>query len=261
MDTLRVTLMQVDLIWENPALNRVRLNDLFTPLQGLTDLIVLPETFTTGFTQNTQEWAEELNGETITWMRYQSGRLGCALCGSILTKEHETYHNSFVFVTPEGEQTIYHKRHLFSLGGEADHLEKGKENVTLTYKGWKIQLLICYDLRFPVWCRTDGTTDLLLFSANWPKSRSLVWNTLLKARAIENQCYVAGVNRVGTDGMGIEYIGESQFVNFKGEPIVVESTAHNEESLLSTTLVKQPLESFRERFPVFRDADRFLIGE
>jgi len=216
-NTLRVTLAQVDLAWENPDLNRQNLSDLIIELSGKTDLIIFPETFTTGFSMRTGNLAESMDGPTLQWLLHLSHSAKVALCGSLLIKDHDLYFNRCLFITPSGEISYYDKRHLFPIGGESDLLTAGGHRRIVHYLGWRIALYICYDIRFPVWCRNVSDTDLMIFTANWPDSRGDVWSVLLRARAIENQVYVAGVNRLGTDGEGISYSGDSQMINSRGE--------------------------------------------
>ncbi len=254
---LHVTLVQVDLAWENPARNRQNLEDLIRQTIGSTDLIIFPETFTTGFSMRIADLSESMDGPTILWMIKLAKESNIALCGSIFINDNGQYFNRFVFITPTGEISFYNKRHLFSIGGESEFLIAGHRRVIVNYLGWRIALYVCYDLRFPVWCRNAGDTDLMIFSANWPDVRREVWNTLLKARAIENQVFVAGVNRTGTDGEGIFYNGDSQMINARGEVMV--QSVYNENRLLTFSISKQELNDFREKFPVSKDADHFLI--
>jgi len=256
-DHINLTLAQVNLVWENRAENLRHLTEKLDGLSAQTDIIILPETFTSGFSMKPELLAETMEGPAIDWMKQQTAKTGAAICGSLIIKENNCYFNRFVFVKPKGEIIHYDKRHLFSIGGEKSAFTPGSERTIFTYLGWKIGLYICYDLRFPVWSRNRNDTDLMLFSANWPKSRSIVWNTLLKARAIENQLYVAGVNRIGSDGNGIKYIGESQVINPYGK-VILESN-HLEEGLYNCTLSLTELTDFRQKFPVSEDADRFEI--
>lgn len=256
-DNLRITIAQVDLAWENPGQNRRDLELQIRQLAGKSDLVILPETFTTGFSMHASDLAEPMNGPTIKWLLNLSQTTSLAIGGSIIIKDNGLYYNRFVFITPNGENFFYDKRHLFSIGGESISFTAGNQRLIVNYLGWRIALYICYDLRFPVWCRNVNDTDLMIFTANWPASRSEVWKTLLKARAIENQVYVTGVNRIGTDENGISYIGESQFVNYRGEVLTENNISSS--GLLSYEISKKELNDFRERFPVANDADRFLI--
>lgn len=256
-NNLRITLAQVDLVWENPEQNRLDLEMQLGQLIGKSDLVILPETFTTGFSMRATDLAEPMDGPTVNWLVNLSHKTGMAIGGSLLIKDNGLFYNRFVFVTPQGEFTYYNKRHLFSIGGEATSFTPGDQRVIINFLGWRIALYVCYDIRFPVWCRNVNDTDLMIFTANWPAARQVVWNTLLKARAIENQVYVAGVNRIGTDGNGISYSGESQMVNSRGEVIKQNTIACN--GLYSYVISKNKLDDFRKKFPVANDADSFLI--
>jgi omega-amidase len=257
-DKISVTLAQVDLSWENSAAN---LNHLAKKIDGLsepTDIIILPETFTSGFSMNPEHLAETMNGQSVQWMSEIAKKTSAAICGSLIIKDKGQFFNRFVFAKPDGEILHYDKRHLFSIGGEKSVFTAGNERIIINYLGWRIGLYVCYDLRFPVWCRNRKDTDLMLFTANWPFSRSIVWNTLLKARAIENQVYVAGVNRIGKDGNGIKYLGESQLINPYGKTIL--EYVYQKEGLLSCTISLIELNDFRRKFPVSEDADTFEIN-
>lgn len=255
MQNLRVTLIQCELHWHDAEANREQFEQLFAGLQGNTDLIILPEMFTTGFTMEPEALAEPADGETVQWMLAQAAKLDAAIVGSTMVKVGAGYRNRMVFATPEGELHHYDKRHLFRMGGEHNHYEAGAERVIVNYRGWRIMPQICYDLRFPVFCRNRNDYDLLIYVANWPKPRRNPWRTLLQARALENQCYVAGVNRIGTDGKGLEYSGDSLMVDFTGEIAIDGGT---EELLVATrTLDRSALDTFRDNFPAWMDADRF----
>lgn len=256
-ESLRITLVQVDLIWENPEQNRHHLDGLIRQLTGKSDLVVLPETFTTGFSMRASHFAENMDGPTVNWLMDLSRTTGLAIGGSLLITDKGNFYNRFVFVTPVGEISYYDKRHLFSIGGESVSFKCGDKRLVVNYLGWRIALYICYDIRFPVWCRNVNDTDLMIFTANWPASRNEVWKTLLKARAIENQVYVAGVNRVGTDGEGIVYVGDSQIINPRGETLPESSFTST--GCLTYEISKNKLNDLREKFPVINDADRFSI--
>jgi len=254
---LRITLAQVDLVWENPEQNRLDFEVQIKQLTGKSDLVILPETFTTGFSMRACDLAEPMDGPTIKWMLNLSHTTGLAIGGSLIIEDNGLYYNRFVFITPLGEISYYNKRHLFSIGGESISFTAGDQRLIVNYLGWRIALYVCYDLRFPVWCRNVNDTDLMIFTANWPATRNEIWKTLLKARAIENQVYVAGVNRVGTDGNDILYLGESQLINSRGE--ILQETNLTSNGLFSFEISKNELEDFRYKFPVYNDADRFLI--
>ena len=256
-DILRITLAQTDIVWESPVQNRMNLEVQIRQLIGQSDLVILPETFTTGFSMRASELAETMDGPTISWLCNLSQATGIAIGGSLLVKENGLFYNRFVFVTPHREVFHYDKRHLFSIGGESDSFTAGDQRVIVNYMGWRIALYTCYDIRFPVWCRNVNDTDLMIFTANWPSSRNEVWKILLKARAIENQVYAAGVNRIGKDGNDISYIGESQIINSRGE--VLSNLNGAIEGFFTCSIPKSALNEFREKFPVSNDADRFLI--
>ena len=255
MQDLRVTLIQCELHWHDAPANRAQFEQLFAGLKGNTDLIILPEMFTTGFTMEPETLAEPADGETTQWMLEQAAQLDAAVVGSMMVKVGEGYRNRMLFATPDGELHHYDKRHLFRMGGEHNHYEAGDERVIVNFRGWRIMPQICYDLRFPVFCRNRNDYDLLIYVANWPKPRRNPWRTLLQARAHENQCYVAGVNRIGKDGKGLEYSGDSLLVDFKGELAIDGGT---EELLVETrTLDRAALDTFRDNFPAWMDADQF----
>jgi predicted amidohydrolase len=256
-ENLHITLFQFDLVWENPAANRALIDEMLCKTSDPTDVVFLPEMFATGFTMNVHEMAETMEGETVEWMKTRSRERGTAICGSLVIAENQQYFNRLLFVEPSGKISFYDKRHLFTMGNENQYFQAGKERLIVDYMGWRICPLICYDLRFPVWSRNRNEYDLLVFSANWPGVRNDVWNTLLKARAIENQCYVVGVNRVGKDGLGIEYLGESQVFGPKGN--LMDKTGSNTPEILSTSLSLKELNDFRMKFPVLNDADDFNL--
>ena len=258
MDLLRISLVQFDIVWENPGANRNKLDILLAPLKGTTDLILLPETFVTGFTMKVNELAETMNSETVNWMKEQAIRTGAAICGSLIIKEETCFYNRFLFVRPDGQVACYDKRHLFSIGEENKFFTAGGKRLVVEYLGWKIALFVCYDLRFPVWCRSIADADLMLFVANWPEARSIVWQTLTRARAIENQLYVACVNRTGVDGTGIAYSGESMLIDSRGA--ILCNMKNQSEGTETTTLSLDELINFRRKFPVIRDEDIFEIS-
>ncbi|MBV0934459.1 amidohydrolase [Marinobacterium weihaiense] len=258
MQNLRISLVQTTLNWQQPEVNRTRLTELLAPLAGQTDLIVLPEMFTTGFTMSPADLAEPMPGPTLAWMQQQARELGAALCGSVVI-EDEGYRNRLLFVTPEGEVHHYDKHHLFRMANEHEYYVAGQTRLVIEYKGWRILPQICYDLRFPVWCRNRDDYDLLLCVANWPAPRRHPWRTLLLARAIENQCYVAGVNRVGEDGKGLDYSGDSLLVDFKGQALLDGPAG---EPFIKTGLLNgEDLKQFRSKFPSWQDADAFELTD
>ena len=216
--------------------------------------------FSTGFSMNSHTLAETMNGETIDSLKEWSAAFGFAITGSFICQDSGNYYNRAFFITPEGEITHYDKRHLFRMSKEPDYFQAGEKKCILTYMGWNICLNICYDLRFPVWNRNrKNEYDLLIFVANWPETRRLAWETLLCARALENQAYVCGVNRIGTDGNGLKFSGQSLLFDAKGERIV--SFSDYEEGICTANLNKESLSTFRSKFPVWRDADTFLLQE
>lgn len=253
---LRLALVQSELAWHDPAANRAHFEALLTEV-GETDLIILPEMFTTGFSMESAALAEPAEGPTAAWMSGQAQRLGAVVTGSLIVRDAAGQHrNRLLWATPDGRLQHYDKRHLFRMAGEHEHYAPGEQRLRVTLKGWRIRPLICYDLRFPVWSRAQDDTDLLLYVANWPAPRRGHWNRLLPARAIENLCYVAAVNRLGSDGNGHPYAGDSQVLDFQGEPLV---EAGAESGIFHTTLSAAALTAYRERFPAQRDADAFRL--
>ena len=265
MQNLRISLVQGATRWHDPAGNRDYYGRLIAPLHGITDLILLPETFTSGFSNDAIDQAEDMDGPTVAWLREQSRRLGAAITGSVQIRTDEGVFNRLFFATPDGGLQHYDKRHLFRYAKEHERYASGRERLTVEYKGWRICPLVCYDLRFPVYSRNRFDVerpggldyDLLLYVANWPAARAYPWKTLLRARAIENLCFVAGLNRVGTDGNGLDYSGDSAVIDFLGHPL---SEATNEEVVTTTTLPAALLLAHRERFPAMLDADAFALG-
>jgi len=253
---LRVTLVQAELAWQEPAANRHRLAGHFRGLAGHTDLVVLPEMFSTGFTMDSSTLAEDMNGPTVGWMREEAAALGCVITGSLIVREEGRCYNRLVWARPDGTLGYYDKRHLFRLAGEEQHFAAGMQRVVLEIKGWRVCPMICYDLRFPVWSRNRDDYDLLLYVANWPQRRALAWSALLKARAIENMCYVVGVNRIGKDGNGATYAGDSVALDFLGQPLSSEGGGDRVETAV---LDLESLQSYRESFPAHLDADRFTL--
>lgn len=256
-EILHIALYQPDLAWESQAINRQKVDKMLDELIKPVDIVFLPEMFTTGFTMDVADHAESADRETIRWMKKRSREHQVALCGSLIMEEAGLYFNRLVFVEPSGELRFYDKRHLFTMGSEDKYFSKGTERLIISYKGWRICPMICYDLRFPVWSRNRQEYDLLVYVANWPASRADVWNTLLKARAIENQTYLAGVNRVGVDGKMIPYSGNSQILNAKG--LVMAESLKDEEGIITAGLSWTELVKFRTTFPVLDDADTFYL--
>ena len=248
---MRITTIQYDIVWEDKVTNLKNLTSKINTIQS--DVIVLPEMFTTGFTMNPKPFAESMTGKTIQWMKEIALTKDLAICGSIIIREEDKYFNRFIWVNPDG--TIYHydKRHLFL--NEDQNYTRGDVKLIIEYRGWKICPLICYDLRFPVWSRNSEDYDILIYVANWPDKRKLAWRSLLVARAIENQCYVIGVNRVG-EGDGLVYSGGTSLINALGE--VQYTNSHIEEDWTST-LSKYDLDKIRNQLPFLRDRDNFSL--
>ena len=252
---MKITLIQTDLLWNDPAGNRARFEQKIAEA-GSADLIVLPEMFSTGFCTQPRLAAEPLGGETLPWMKRIAQKTDCALAGSVAVEENGNYFNRFYFVKPDGSVSQYDKRHLFTYGGEHKEFTAGDKRVIVEYKGWRILLQICYDLRFPVWSRNRNDYDLALYTANWPTPRVDAWSALLRARAIENLCYVAGINRTGTDP-NCSYCGKSALLDFKGQTLA--DVEPGKEVLLSAELDADALRAFRKNFPALQDADRFSL--
>ncbi|PIE20367.1 MAG: amidohydrolase [Neptuniibacter caesariensis] len=257
MQDLRVSLIQTNLVWQDAQANMNHIRQLLEPLVGKTDLIVLPEMFNSGFSMQPELIAETVDGETVQWLRKQAERTGAAICGSIAVRLAQGFANRMLFVTPDGTVQHYDKRHLFRMGDEHQHYVEGKERRIVEYRGWRILLQVCYDLRFPVWSRNCNDYDLVAYVANWPGSRRGPWRTLLQARALENQCYCVGVNRIGEDGNGLAYTGDSLLVDYLGELKI--DSAPETAFVTTATLAAEPLLAFREKFPAWRDRDHFQL--
>jgi predicted amidohydrolase len=255
---MNISIIQPDLVWEDKYRNFKNLSELISPLYNKTDIIILPEMFNTGFSMNPEQLSEEPEEETFDWMIKLAHKGNFGLCGSYTVKQDMHFFNRWIFVTPESESWYYDKRHLFSMGGEDKFFSPGNTRLVFIFRGIRISPYICYDLRFPVWSRNCNDYDLMINAANWPESRSDVWNTLLKARAIENQCYVAGVNRIGTDGNGIKYCGESVILDPYGR--IIASANSNEQGSITGEISMTELSDFRKKFPVLNDADNFSIN-
>lgn len=254
---LKIVAIQSNLIWENPIENRRHFEQKISQLDSDTNLIVLPEMFSTGFTMCPNSVAETMNGTTVSWMINMAKVHHLAIIGSIVIQDNHQYFNRAVFVHPSGDFETYDKRHLFSLAGEDRLYTSGINRVVINFKGWRICPLICYDLRFPVWSRNTNDYDLLLFMANWPVTRIEAWDTLLKARAIENMSYCIGVNRIGKDKNGYQYNGHTSAYNFLGEKVA--STQESKEDLLYCITSKIKLVEFRQKLNFLKDQDSFEI--
>lgn len=268
MSNLPVTLIQTALHWEDKKANLEMLQNKIAGITEKTALIILPEMFSTSFSMNKEILAETMEGTTVTWMKNTAASRGAILTGSIVAKESvdgkTVYYNRLIWMLPNGETGLYDKRHLFAYGKEEQHYSPGKKRLIASVNGWKVNLQVCYDLRFPVWQRQSRSQtpllnpeyDLLIVVANWPTARSHAWRTLLQARAIENQCFVIGVNRTGVDGNGLSYPGESLVVGPLGETI---KQLGAEDEIFSHILDREKLEEVRLKYPFWRDADSFLI--
>jgi predicted amidohydrolase len=257
VSTLSFSLIQTALFWEDKGANLAMLAKKIMGIEEYTEIIVLPEMFSTGFSMQPEKFAETMDGPTVEWMRRISAEKKVILTGSLIIKEEENYYNRLIWILPNGELGYYDKRHLFAFAGEDQHYSAGNKRLIASVKGWKINLQICYDLRFPVWARQQGDEyDVLLYVANWPEKRSHAWKTLLTARAIENQCITMGVNRVGLDGNNIAHSGDSLIVGPLGE--VLFHCAY-EEAIFTITLQKEEITNARTQFPFWKDADFFHI--
>ena len=263
MSNLHTTLIQTDLYWQDIDANLAMLEEKIWQIDEKTDLIILPEMFTTGFTMNAQKHAEPMNFKTFKWMVQMADQTDAAVCGSYIVKELGHFYNRFLFVQPNGTFFSYDKRHLFRMGDEHHTYSQGSDLLTIDFQGFKIRPFVCYDLRFPVWIKNtyNKTTDaleydMLIFVANWPAPRTQVWDALLKARAMENQCFSIGVNRTGSDGEGIDYDGHSVIYDFKGQAV---NKVSNKPEIQTAVLNLEELKAFRQKFPVYLDWDEFEI--
>jgi predicted amidohydrolase len=263
MQDLRVTLIQSDIYWEEIDANLSTFEEKIWQIGQPTDVIVLPEMFTTGFTMNASKLAEHMNMRTFKWMRQMADQTGALILGSFIATVHDRFFNRLLWMEPGGNYKTYDKRHLFRMAAEHKTFSSGESMLVASWKGWRICPLICYDLRFPVWSRNtyDVTSkrlnyDLLLYVANWPTARVEAWSSLLKARAIENLSYVVGVNRIGVDGNAVEYNGSSAIVGPKGEVIF---SSEGMEAIKTLELNANSLQAFRDKFPAYVDADEFSI--
>lgn len=253
---LELVLIQSELAWQDPAVNRAQFQLLLEQAGGA-DLVVLPEMFSTGFSMGSAALAEPENGPTSQWLLEQAAHLQAVICGSLIIQAADgSYRNRLLWARPDGSLAHYDKRHLFRMAGEHKHYAAGEHQLLLELKGWRIRPLICYDLRFPVWSRDPHSTDLLLYVANWPAARRQHWNRLLPARAIENLCYVAAVNRIGQDGKGHLYSGDSQVLDFQGDSLLQAGEAAG---VFRVVVSAAQLAAYRQRFPADQDADPFTL--
>ncbi|MEA1897419.1 MAG: amidohydrolase [Bacteroidota bacterium] len=258
-EDLKFSILQLDLIWENASSNLQKIESLVAGKLDNTDVLILPEMFSTGFTMNPSAVAESMSGKSVEWMKMKASKWNIVLAGSLVIKEKNQNFNRFLWVTPNGDIQYYDKKHLFRMGEENEHYRAGKQKLITSLKTWRIRPLICYDLRFPVWSRNISDYDVLLYVANWPASRRHVWKSLLLARALENQSYVVGVNRIGEDGNGISYSGDSMIIDPRGN--ILSNTQPNTESFETVSLSLKELIDFREKFPVSMDADEFMLTD
>lgn len=266
MHTLAVTLIQSTLHWEDKAANLSMFTNKIRSINEKTHIIILPEMFSTGFTMNAETFAETMDGNSFDWMQRTAKEKRAVITGSVIIKENNFYYNRLIWMLPNGEYGYYDKRHLFAYAGEDKHYSSGNKRLITSVGGWKINVQVCYDLRFPVWARQQVNLkdeemltpeyDVLIYVANWPERRNHAWKTLLQSRAIENQCYVIGVNRVGNDGNNIYHSGDSMVVNPIGE--ILYQKAH-EQDIFTVELRKDMLEETRLKFPFWKDADIFTI--
>ncbi|MGB1308644.1 MAG: amidohydrolase [Oceanihabitans sp.] len=254
---LNIAIIQANLVWENPKQNRINFSTKIDAIADSVDLVILPEMFTSGFTMNANSLAETMQGETVCWMQEIAIKRGFAIVGSLIIEEDKKYYNRFVFVHPNGEIEFYNKRHTFTLAGEDKVYTAGTKKVIINYKGWKICPLVCYDLRFPVWARNTENYDLLLYVANWPKTRIAAWDALLKARAIENMSYCIGVNRVGLDANNYEYPGSSAVYDVLGEK--KSDINLNTEAIAIIKLDLSHIQKHREKLRFLNDRDVFSL--
>lgn len=275
MSTLTITTIQTDIIWENKSANLTSLEQKIDSINGHTEIVVLPEMFSTGFSMQSRSLAETMEGETVSWMKRIAAKKNIILTGSVIIEEEDQFYNRLIWMLPNGQYGYYDKRHLFCLANEDQFYSPGNKRLIASVKGWKINLQICYDLRFPVWSRNrlvkkaNGGNmeansepglapeyDLLIYVANWPEKRSNAWKTLLNARAIENQSYVVGVNRVGKDANDLVYTGNSLVIDPLGE--VLYHMADNED-ISTITLYKETLDAVRTKLPFWKDSDPFSL--
>lgn len=257
MSLLNIAICQFDIKWEDKVTNRSFIEQQVEQLADGTDLFVLPEMFTTGFTMKSDAFAETMDDDTVKWLKELSKKSSVAIMGSIVARNGDNRVNRMLFVKPDGTVDYYDKKHLFRMGEENENYTAGTERKVFEYKGMRICPQICYDLRFPVWSRNRNDYDVLVYVANWPKSRRELWKALLMARALENQCYVVAVNRVGTDGMQLDYSGDSMIIDYKGS--IIARAVPDKEDTVQGEINSEELEDFREKFPAWKDADDFIL--
>lgn len=253
----KVLLIQAGLFWSDAQANRDKLDAIVRNQAGDSDIVVFPETFTSGFLGDVTAPAEDMDGPTVSWMKELAAYMNCVLCGSAAIATKEGKANRFLWVQPDGEVQFYDKHHMFGFGGEDERYVAGKERKVFNYAGWRICPQVCYDLRFPVWCRCQDDYDMLLFVANWPEPRTAAWSALLKARAIENQCYVIGVNRSGSDPRGFTYAGASAVYDPLGEEVL---HLGDKEAVKTARLALREVARVRRKLPFAQDSDQFTLG-
>jgi predicted amidohydrolase len=256
MRDLTVTLIQDDISWQDPRANRLRNQKHVEAIAGETDLIVLPEMFSTGYYEQPRDTFETMQGETVAWMRESAAKCNAVITGSLIMKTGDKFVNRMIWAKPDGEMTWYDKRHLFRFGGEHHHYHSGDKRVIVDLDGWRVALFVCYDIRFPVWSRNRDDYDIAVYAANWPNARQYAWDSLLVARAIENQSYVIGVNRLGSNPNGDEYSGGSVILDYLGMPI---ESCKDRISVATTSLSMVDLQDNRAHFPASLDRDNFEI--
>jgi len=257
MKNLSISLVQTGLIWQQANANCQHISKLLDDEAASTDLIVLPEMFNSGFTLDATKVAETMQGETVIWMKQLAAKHNAAVTGSLVILENGHNYNRMVIAFPDGNLQWYDKRHLFRMANEHQRYSAGNKRVIVQWRDWRIALYVCYDLRFPVWCRNQQDTDLMLFIASWPAARAYPWQTLLRARAMENLCYVCGVNRIGTDANDIAYSGDSAVIDMAGNNLC---QLADSDSVHSLTLSADKLSEYRKKFPAQLDADSFSVS-
>lgn len=260
-NNLSVALIQTDIYWKDKTSNLSMFEEKIWSIKEKVDLIILPEMFNTGYSMDAQELAEHTNANTGKWMKQMASQTGAVITGSIIIKDGDNCYNRLLWVTPDGEVEHYDKKHLFGMADEDQHFSPGEENIIVSLKGWNIMPQVCYDLRFPVWSRNRGVEgkpsyDMIFFVASWPSPRVNAWDALLKARAIENQSYAIGVNRIGVDGNDVPYVGHTAAYDFKGDTVCY---LDDREEIVVIHLDKEALEGSRSRFPFLKDGDKFVI--
>jgi omega-amidase len=256
--SFRVSIVQQPLAWADPAANRANFANVIAPLAGATDLVVLPEMFTTGFTMKPEQHAEPADGPTREWLLQQAGALGAAVGGSVAVNDNGRFFNRFMLAMPGGPTYWYDKRHLFRMAAEHRHYAAGVHALIVEWRGARLCPLVCYDLRFPVWSRRRPQLDydVVIYAANWPAARRFAWNALLRARAIENQAYCVGVNRIGDDGLGIAHAGDSVVLDFMGQPAL---ELHDRAQVATVPIDIEAVRGWRDKFPAHLDADAFSL--